>query len=329
MKRDSQFSSLKLVRPNRLAREIVFCDGVGSSGKGMLSHLISSFSRVEKQSNHYAFDYVSYLHWFGKMSDDAATTYLQTEADFQLYHIMMSRDVNFRPRDSTGVMRNAFRFRYFKRLFLKEGDAVLERILAEKPILNEAPHDALRSAPLFFNAFGDDLNIVYILRDPCELVFDWHRRGFAHRIGSDTREFQFSFSKNDKIVPIFLADYDFVDSDLNDYERLVLMIHFCFFHNLRGMLDLDDRFKKNVYILEFDDLIRFPMAQLEKIANHLGTLTTKSTSRMIKQEGLPRESTNKNALYESLIEKISPEIRVFLDQAISDYQRLAERKNAS
>jgi hypothetical protein len=195
--------------------------------------------------------------------------------------------------------------------------------------LNEAPHDALRSAPLFFQAFGEDLSIVYILRDPCELVFDWHRRGFANRIGSDPREFQFSFSKKDKIVPIFLVDSDFEDSDLNDYERLVLMIHFCFSHNLNGMLELEERFRRNVYILEFDDLMRFPNAQLERIANHLGTVTTRSTSRMMKQEQLPRESTNKSSLYESLLEKISPEIKVFLDQARSDYNRLAEMKNSN
>ena len=160
--------SFKLIRKNRLCNELVFADGIGSSGKGMLSHILSSLTRVEKQSNHTPFDYISYIHWLGKISDDAASTYLQTEADQQLYHIMMSRDVNFRPKDSTGVMQNAFRWKYFARLFMREGDAVIDRIKKERPILNEAPHDALRSAPLFFSTFGKSLRIIYVIRNPYE-----------------------------------------------------------------------------------------------------------------------------------------------------------------
>lgn len=299
--KNSIFTEYELVRPNRLSKEIVFADGIGSSGKGMLSHLIASFDRVEKQSNHSVIDYVSYIHWMGKMSDDAASAYLQTEVDAQLYHLMMSRDVNFRPKDSTGVLQNPQKWEYIKRLFLPEGDAVVQRIVNEAPILNEAPHDALRSAKLFMDTFPDELKFVYIMRDPLELILDWVRRGFGDRIGKDPREFQLSIRNNDLSVPMFMVGVDEDYEQLNDMERVVLMIRFCLIENLKGYNSLSSKQKQNVYLLEFDELALDPLGKLEAIAAFMGTKTTRLTKKAVKKEGLPRPVREKPQLLEQVL----------------------------
>jgi hypothetical protein len=298
----------------------VFADGIGSSGKGMLSHLLSSLSQVEKQSNHYAFDYVSYLHWLGKLSTDAAITYLQTEADFQLYHLMMSRDVNFRPHDSTGVFQNARRFEYFRRLFLSEGDPVLRRIEIESPILNEAPHDALRSAQLFFDAFQNRLQIIYILRDPRELILDWHRRGFGRRIGTDPREFQFSFSEKGQNKPMFMLDNSKNLEKLNEIETLVYMINFIIKHNLDGYRSLVKKFKNSVLLIKFDDLALNPHGLVDHIARFMGTKRTRRTNIIIKRENLPRRLTDKSQLELEISEHLDPETFQVFEEAMRLYE---------
>lgn len=290
-----------MVRPNRLAKEIVFADGIGSSGKGMLSHLIASFNRVEKQSNHSVIDYVSYIHWMGKMSDDAASAYLQTEVDAQLYHLMMSRDVNFRPKDSTGVLQNPRKWEYFKRLFSKEGDGVVERINKLSPILNEAPHDAMRSAKLFMDTFPNELKIVYIMRDPLELIIDWVRRGFGDRIGKDPREFQFSVVQDNNFVPMFMVGVQEDYFKLNEMERVVLIIRFCIQENLRGYQSLTSGQKKMVYLLSFDDLAIDPFGKLSQIASFLGTTTSPLTRKSVKKERLPRPIRMKKQLLEQIL----------------------------
>lgn len=318
--RKSPYSELQLIRPNILTSRLVFADGIGSSGKGMLSHLLSSLSQVEKQSNHYAFDYVSYLHWLGKLSTDGAITYLQTEADYQLYHLMMSRDVNFRPHDSTGVFQNARRFEYFRRLFLSEGDSVLDRISAQSPILNEAPHDALRSAQLFFDAFGNRLQIIYILRDPRELILDWHRRGFGRRIGTDPREFQFSFLENGHSKPMFMLDNFQSLEQSNEIEILVYMISFIIKHNLDGYLSLDEKFKNSVMLIKFDDLAVDPLGQVDQIAKFMGTARTIRTNRIIKRENLPRKLTDKFQLELEITNRLSPGPFQVFQEAMSLYE---------
>lgn len=318
--RKSPYSELQLIRPNILTSRLVFADGIGSSGKGMLSHLLSSLSQVEKQSNHYAFDYVSYLHWLGKLSTDGAITYLQTEADFQLYHLMMSRDVNFRPHDSTGVFQNARRFEYFRRLFLSEGDSVLDRISAQSPILNEAPHDALRSAQLFFDAFGNRLQIIYILRDPRELILDWHRRGFGRRIGTDPREFQFSFSERGQSKPMFMLDNSHSLEKLNEIETLVYMINFCIEHNLSGYMNLDNQFKDSVLLVKFDDLATNPVKKVDEIARFMGTTQTRKTNKIMKRENLPRSISNKSHLELEITKSLSPEILEVFHETMELYE---------
>jgi hypothetical protein len=299
--KESIFTNFGLVRSNRLAKEIVFVDGIGSSGKGMLSHLIASFNRVEKQSNHSVIDYVSYIHWMGKMSDDAATAYLQTEVDAQLYHLMMSRDVNFRPKDSTGVLQNPRKWEYFKRLFLKEGDEVVQRINTITPILNEAPHDAMRSAKLFMDTFPNELKIVYIMRDPLELILDWVRRGFGDRIGKDPREFQLSIQQNEETVPMFMVGVQEEYASLNDMERVVLMIRFCLQENVKGYGELNAQQSKSVFLLEFDELARDPFGKLNEIARFMGTTTSKFTKKAVSKEGLPRPVRKKEELLSQVL----------------------------
>lgn len=283
--------SMKFVRPNRLCKEIVFADGIGSSGKGMLSHILGYFENIEKQCNHCVFDYVSYYHWANKIETDAAISYLQTEADFQLYHLMISRDVNFRFTDSTSLFKSPNWLKYIKRIFLQEGDKVVDRIIKEKPVLNEAPHDALRNATLFFQSFQNYLKILYIVRDPYELIYDWKRRGFGDRISKDPREFQLSvLDGNNKPIPMFMYSYPFDYNELNEIERLILMIHFCFKSNLEGYQNLDDSYKNNVIFFNFKDFCINPNFEIERISKFLDKKYTNSIFKLLKKENLPRKN---------------------------------------
>jgi hypothetical protein len=317
---------INLVRPNRLLKEIVFADGIGSSGKGMLSHILSCFDRVEKQSNHTVFDFVPYIYNLGKISHDAAVTYLQTEADMQLYHIMMSRDVNFRFSDSTGVTKNGKRFEYFKRLFFKEGDAIVEKINLKNPILNEAPHDALRNAELFFDSFGSGLKIIYVIREPFELILDWKRRGFGNRIGIDPREFQFSLIRDNEIIPMFLKDYDIDYFSLNEIERLLYMIHYCFLSNLRGYETLNNKFKTNVFLTTFSSLCRYPEDNIDEFSKFLNLEVVSGLNRILKQENLPRPFDNSSSVKnENLVFKQigNQHFKIFEDLKILHFKLLS------
>ncbi len=314
----------RLVRPNRLANEVFLADGIGSSGKRMLSHILASLERVEKQSHHMAFDYVAQYNWLGRIDDEAAANYLQIEADYQLYHIMMSRDVNFRPKDATGVLQNPKKLAYFCRLFSKEGDPVLRRILKENPILNEVPHDGLRNGSLYFKAFGDKLKIVHILRHPYDITMDWIRRGFDTRIGKDKREFQITIEDGKGFpVPFFLKGVPIDFDSLSLFDRAAFLTSVCSIQNFQGYQALDAKQKSSVHFMAFDSLCSSPDDEVAELVNFLGTPRTKHTKLVLRKEGLPRNLVTAERV--SFLDRISsPDVRKAASHALEIYNSLSE-----
>ena len=309
-----------LVRPNRFSSPIVFSDGIGSSGKRMLGHILSSFAGIEKMSHHFVFDYVGELHWLGKMSDDAAQTYLQIEADLQIYQLMLSRDQNFRPGDTTSVFSNANPWRYIWRLFFREGDSVVERIRKERPWLHEAPHDGLRKANLYFSAFGDRLRIVHIVRNPIDLVADLIRRGFDWRVGVDPREFQFTFLRNQVPIPIALRKLDLDFAEIKPSDLAALTVQESMKQNLAGFRDLGKSDRARVKILYFDDFCEDPKREVVGLSKFLGVSPTLRTKRVVRRENLPRDLPDRANILSSFGSQMTDVGISALDEAMSTYQ---------
>lgn len=319
------FEEVVLSRPNRFENPILFSDGIQSSGKRMLAHLLASFSGVEKMSHHFVFDYIADLHWLGKISDDAAVAYLQLEADLQTYQLMLSRDQNFRPGDTTSIFSNGRPFQYLRRLFLPEGEKASKRIYIEQPVLHEAPHDGLRSANLYFSAFGSRLRIVHILRNPLDLVEDLIRRQFGWRIGQDPREFQFTAIKEGTPVPLMLAKSGLNVSGISEADLVALMVRASLFQNWEGYLSLASQERDYVKFVFFDDFCAQPKVVSLELSGFLEVPLTARTARAIKRENLPRAIAKREGTRERLSQAMSASGVSALEDAENIYNQLIAR----
>jgi hypothetical protein len=285
----------------------------------MVAHIISSFKGVEKMSHHFVFDYVADLFWLGKIQEDAAVAYLQTEADLQLYQQMLSRDVNFRPGDTSSVWENAQRLRYLQRLFRREGDATIRRIEATQPMLHEVPHDGLRSGELYFRAFGERLKIVHLLRHPVDLAWDLLRRGFGSRVGFDPREFQFTLKGARGPVHIYLEEIDQSSGALSEHDLVVATIERSMSVNLEGYSKLDSVNKRNVRLCFFDDFCIDPRSEVEALELFLLRGRTRATEKIIKSEKLPRLVPDRADSLSRLRGELGPRGQIWLDKSLEMY----------
>ncbi len=313
---------IKLVRPNILLHEFVLADGIGSSGKVMLSHIMASFKRVEKTRLDLLFDTVPRLYMLGKISHDAAVAVLQIEADIQLYHTMMSRCVNFRFTDGTGVFQNPFPWRYVRRLFMKERGPVIERISKERPIFQNVPHDALRNAGILFDAFEERLRIVYIYRDPVEIIHDWYTRGFGVRIGTDPQEFQFSYEWKGNVVPLYAFGWEEEYLSSGPIDRNIGMVRYHFKGNIEAYRQLTQERKARVMFVLFDELVSNPMGIYKKIASFIGTEVTSQSKRTLRRENCPRVVLveDKQRKRQFLEQGASDKYRKMLDELVQEYK---------
>ena len=209
-----------LIRNNVLAGRIVFVNGTDRSGKMETANLVATFDNVEKHRMDNVFELVPKLWELGKISEDAAISFLRTEADIHLYENMLGRNLNIRLEDMTSVYRYPDPGKYFVRLGMVEGDEAVARVKREKPVFQNTTHNSIGSLELFVKAF-DDVRIVHCVRNPVDVVCDLFERGFGHRIGSDPREFQLTFDYDGVPVPLYAWEYRDEYVGLNDVERIV------------------------------------------------------------------------------------------------------------
>ena len=318
---------MKLERPNTFGNPVLLSDGIGSAGKRMLAHILASFGNVEKMSHHFVFDYIAHLHWLGHVTDDAAIAYLQLEADLQTYQLMLSRDQNFRPGDTTSIFSDPRPLRYLRRLWRDEGDATSRFILETKPVLHESTHDGLRNATLYFSAFKSRLKLCHIIRHPVDLIIDLDRRGFGSREGTDPREFQFTLTRDGGPVVIALKDMETDLRGLPGIEIAAYLVRESMRLNLHGYEVLNQIHQKDVRFVFFDDLCSEPHKLARELSQFLGQPTTRFTNRAIRREKLPRLGLNRSLTRKELLRRLSSQTRNVLEEAESLYCDFATAQN--
>lgn len=322
-KKTSQEKPFRLIRDNTLLGDFVLVDGQGRSGKTMLGVILSTMDRVEKLRIDTVFDYVPRYYSLGKMSHNAAVTALKIEADEKLYYTMISRGVNFRFDDYSSVFKDGHPYRYLKRLVQKAEEPAVERIKRERPIFQNLTHDALHLASLYFDAFGDKLKIIYIIRDPIENIYEQGRRNFGERIGKDPREFQLAYEWKGECVPLNAEGWEDDYLSSNATERLVGMVSGFFKKNLEGYLHLDDKWKKQIVFLEFEKFVVEPMKYINQLENFLGTKITRRTKKVLKREKCPRklDGTLREKKIRDIEEKLSPKFKTMLRNTLKEHEK--------
>jgi len=313
---------VRLVRNNTYQNQILIIDGQGRSGKNLIAVLLSSMNKVEKMRLDSQIDYIPRYYFLGKMSEDAAVAALRTEFDEKYYYNWIARDLNFRFSDYTGVFKQAYKLKHFKKLFLEADDKASLRLQKELPIFQEMTHDGLHVAKLYFKAMGTNrLKMIHILRDPVENIYEQHKRGFGSRIGSDPRELQLAYIYKEESIPIIVIGHELEYIAANPLERLVLMVDLMFRRNLQGYLDLSQDEKNNILFIDFEEFVQSPEKHLKKLEDFVGKKFRTQSKRILKRENCPRilASDRRDAKIQQIEADLRPEYRERLRKLLNDY----------
>jgi hypothetical protein len=319
---------MRLIRNNTFNNDIVIVDGVGSSGKAMLCHIISSFDRVEKETIINLYDAIPRIYKIGKISEDAATTILKMETDKLIYYNMIGRDINFKPTDTTSVFQDSYPLRYIKRLFSEEREPSLDRIRKENSIIQILTHDGITNIDLFLKSFESRVKLLYILRNPIDLIYDWYVRGFGDRIGEDPLDIQLTYEYNGECIPLSARRIQDKYLEYDIMDRVTMMVDSDYNDDLDAYESLSEEDKKKIMIIPFDKLVTIPMPMCEKISKFLGTTPTSITEHMCKIENCPRviDINELNRKKEFIYNSISEESKEVLDKLINRYNKYTEIK---
>ena len=324
MKLDETYAhEVTLSRENTFGNSVIIIDGQGRSGKNLISVLLSTMSRMEKMRLDSQVDYIPRYYFLGKFSFDAAIAALRTEFDEKYYYNAISRDVNFRLSDYSGVMKQGKRFEYFKRLLLPADQAAVERLIEQAPIFQEMTHDGLHVASLYFAALGQRLKMIHVFRDPVGNIYEQNIRDFGTRIGNDPREFQLTHTWGKYTVPIMAIGHEDEYLSGNPTERLILIVDAMFRYNTQGYLDLLEDQKKQVFFIEFEDFLINPYPHMRDMESFVGELFGKSSKRIMRRENVPRviDPSKRLCQIDNIMENISENYKAIFMKLIHDYDK--------
>jgi hypothetical protein len=308
--------------PRKLYLEnLVFVDGFGRSGKFMAAPIVASLERVEHLQLSWLLEYIPVMHQMGHISQDAAAALLQAEVENGLYYTLIGRDANFRFSDITGIWNAKDPSVYLKRIHAEEGDAVLETLKKDPPILLYLTHDALCHGDMFFAALPA-LKIVHIERHPIDVLASWHRKRTAQM--ADNLRNQTLLIRGQRMnMPWYVAGWEAQYEKLSQIDRLILSFQALYEKRRVCLANMGKDFRKRVCVVRFEGFTSDPGPVVDKICRLLGTRPTTHTPRILVRERCPRTlvEQERQTKLDDIQAKASPEILDILNHICDEYEK--------
>jgi hypothetical protein len=268
------------------SNDILFIDGSWGTGKSILGPVLGAFKGVEKQKLDHIFEYVSTAYSLGEMSKGAASSLLKIYADLDTFDSQISREVNFRPSDDSGILNNPNGLKYLKRLFVAGDNEIVKNIEEENPVLQIMSHHILPVADILADTYGKRIKIVEMFRHPLFMLDHW--LNYIDRCGTDVREFTIWIKHKEHHLPWFAKGWEEKFISLSGYDKVIHSIA----HTQHLTFEAMKRLEKKIDIISisFEKFVLDPYPDLRQLTKFLGRSETKHMSKVLKRQKCPRES---------------------------------------
>lgn len=289
---------MRFIKPLIIAEEIIFVDGLWGTGKSIMGPVLGSFERVEKQKLDPIYEHLSVLDRFGKIDPDSGEAMMRLYADIALFNSMISREVNLRPFDESGLLNNPRPLEYMARLLYKDGDAVMERIREKRPILQIMTHQILPAARLAFRSFGERFRIIEMVRHPLYMAQHWF--SYIERCGRDPREFTLWIEDGSgPPLPWFSSGWEERYSSLSTMDKVIYSIKWLYEESEKALGGLSEGERSRVFLIPFERFVKDPWHFIGKLKAFLGVNPTERTKRVLRKQKCPRANLSAGKGHES------------------------------
>lgn len=289
---------MKFTKPLAIAEEIIFVDGLWGTGKSIIGPVLGSFERVEKQRLEPIYEHLSVLDRFGRIDPDSGAAMMRLYADLALFNSMISRAVNLRPFDDSGLLNNPRPLEYVARLLYRDGDAVMERIRKKRPILQIMTHQILPAAGLAFRSFGESFKIVEMVRHPLYMTQHWF--SYIERCGRDPREFTLWIENGSgPPLPWFTAGWERKYAKLTTMDKVIYSIKWLCEESAKALNGLSGDERARVFFVPFERFVRDPWHFIGELRDFLGVKPTGRTKKILRKQKCPRANLSAGRGHES------------------------------
>lgn len=267
-----------------LAKNMVVVDGITRAGKFWLASLLVHFEKMEHVQYRAVMDLCVSMNLLDVISENAAVSLLQNEANTHIYETSIGRNLNFKVADSSSVCKNPNFQIYQQRVAAPDApphDMAGEIRRSDQQFLFIA-HNWLCNAPLCFKAFPD-VRLIRMERNPIDLVYAWHAKGHGQ-----PRAFAGRIVGKSGPQPWFAADWSEEYEGLGEMDRIIRSISHLDGTAKRSLKALPEPLRRRILFTSYEALGSRPVAEAERIADSLGTRPGSTLGLFVTQESLKK-----------------------------------------
>ena len=268
---------MKFSRQKILAEKILFIDGLSGSGKSLIGPLLVSLDKCEYWLYDHLYEEIIVLLANKKIDLDSAKSILKIHSDMNIYNLYLGRNINFRYFDHSGVQYGSVENNFKKRLRLKDGDYLVNKIIKKKLWLPLMTHGVLIYFSLFKKIFSDrNIHFISLSRNPVSLLKNFYKDNWYYKINNNPREIYLSYKKKKLHEPWFFALSK--GNTFNDKYADYLYKYINYQEKLKT---------SNHSIIYYENFVRNPKKELDYLKQKLGS-TNNITQKLFKKFKLPR-----------------------------------------
>jgi len=268
-----------------LAKNLIFIDGITRCGKSLFSSIISSFENMEHIQFVNLLERIIPSIKLGGTDIGFAKSLLRLSLNELAYDLQLSRNVNFRDSDQTGIDNYKEPDIYRNRLKLKDGDEVVDFIRNNEILIPFQTHDLMVNLDVV-----DDLEIDYkiieLYRNPIDNLYSWWTRGWGERFCKDPRTFTLTISHGEIPLPWYCAGYEEQVADLNPYEKCCIMGIDLIRRSIERQKNANH--PERILTIRFEEIVQRPQGQLNRISKFINKSETKYTPEFVRAARCPR-----------------------------------------
>lgn len=280
----SRKNRVEMAETRIFSKNLIAVDGITRAGKFWIASMLAHFERMEHVQHRAVMDLCVSMHLMGVISENAARSLLQNEANTHMYETSIGRNLNFRFADSSSVYKNPNLQAYLQRVAGPDAlphDVAREIGKSDRLFLFIA-HNWLCNAPLCFRAFPD-LKLIRMERNPIDLVYAWFAKGhgrpqaFAGRIAGEGGP-----------QPWFASGWSAQYDGLKEMDRIIQSVVHLDGVAKKAFRALPDSLRRRILFTSYEALGSSPMIEAERIADFLGTRPGRTLGFFIAQDTLKK-----------------------------------------
>jgi hypothetical protein len=279
---------------NVLTGKLIFLGGVTRSGKSFLCPIVSTFKKTEMFIYNSTAENIYYLNYL-KMINDKSSSYLFKHIyNEKIYNLNIGRDLNRRKFDYSSINKiKNFKIYFQREKSRKEGDIKIKDIRKSKNSYPIMFHDILINPNFIFKSFPQS-KVIFIERDPVDLIFEWKQKKYHGQFYSNPRNTTLAFNFKEKVsYPFWCKGYENEFSKLkNAYEKTIFLLERLYGIQKKNYLKYKKKYTKNILLLKFEKLVQETDIEIKKVEKFLNLKKSKFTNSEIKNQNGNRDNTN-------------------------------------